>query len=81
MKLLMPVFIKVTFGLLDVVSMHNDENVVSHFLAITRSFSDEPKHSSMQIHGGQKFIASFLIVGRIFELSTNLICELLLSML
>ena len=77
----MPVFIKVTFGLLDIVSMHNNENVVSYFLAITWSFSDEPKHSPMQIQGGQKFITSFLIVGRIFVLSTNLICELLLCML
>ena len=80
MKLLMPVFVEMAFSLLNFVSMHNHENIVSYFLAITRSLSDEPKHSSMKIHGGQE-ILTLLVFCRIFVLFADLIRNLLLGML
>jgi len=62
MELLMPLLIEMTSSLRNIVSMHDVKNLISNSLAVSWSFSDEPKHSSIKIWGRQEMLAGILLL-------------------
>lgn len=79
-EFLMPLLIEVSGRLLDVVSVHDVQNFISHLLAIAGTFPDETEHGSVKILGRKERV-SLLLVSGILVLLAKLVGKSDLSVL